>query len=132
MAVSGWHGCTSDVSVAASGWTTIETINIREGAQNLWAEFSNANVSDLDQFEVAVRPYKGTNNSASFHVIADAAEDFTTGIKEPIRGCSADLTSMAKNTTALLWMEVKGLSQVRFRASASGGATIVGIKWSVR
>ena len=134
MSVSGWKGYTSDVTIGVSATPTeIETIDIREGAQNLWAEFSNANTSDLDGFEVAVNPFVGKDNTASFHVVANTTASFTTDVQEPIRGCSADLTNMQKNTTALLWMEVKGLSQVRFRASAqSTGATTVGVKWSVR
>jgi len=134
-----WSGYTSDVTIAVtsvvSDLTEIETITIREGAQYLWAEFRNSDISDLDAFEVAVKPFHrpSKGQTSSFHIIANTAADFTTDIKEPILGCSSDLTTLPKATAHLLWMMVKGLAQVRFRASSkSTGTTKVGVKWSVR
>jgi len=124
-----WKGSIENVAIANDSTGTLETIDITEGARYLWAEIANDNHKEFDVFQVQIRPHA----DASYFTIASVADDFTNHIKEPVLGCSADLTSLAKNTSALLWMNVKGINSVRFRASsASASDTTADVYWSVR
>jgi len=129
MAAS-WKGRKLNTAVvAAAALTTIDTIEIRDGAQNLWLEVNNDNHKALDGFELAVQPH----SDASFHVIANATSDFTDVIQDPIIACNQDMTVLAKNTKGIIWMYVKGLYSVRLRGSSGTGSdTTVDTRWQQR
>lgn len=127
-----WRGSVSNIAITAAGTSdTLVAIPIQQGAENLWIEVENLNHKGLDAFITQVRPHP----DAAWHTVAQAASDYSVAsdITEPIVGCSGDLTTLAKGTTGLLWMYVKGLHAVRFQASAASGSdTLMNAKWQVR
>ena len=126
-----WLGSKIGVSVLSSGAgaTTIDTIYPYQGASTLWLEVSNYNHKALAGFQVEYRPH----TDATFYAVASTATDYTTSIQWPIIGCSAGLTTLAKDTAGLIAMDIKGIDAIRFKAfSGASSDTIVSLKWMVR
>ena len=123
-----WKGKTPTTTISHTTNTVLDTIYVREGAGYLWAEVSNSADAALDTFTVSISPY----SDASFHTIASTASDYTTGIQFPILGCDADLTTLAKSSTGLLCMNIKGVYGVRMTAGTASSDTNLILRWSVR
>jgi len=126
--MSAWKGKTAATLISKTLDTVLDTIYIREGASTLWAEVENSADKALDAFVTAVSPH----SDASFHTVASAAADYTTGIEFPFKGCSVDMTTLAKSTTGLICMDVKGIYGVRFTAGTATSDTYLTLKWMVR
>ena len=126
--MASWHGKTAATTISNATNTILDTIYIRQGAGNLWAEISNSADKELDAFITAISPH----SDASFHTIAETGADYTTSIQEPLLGCNADLTTLAKSTAGLLHMDVKGVYAVRFTAGTATSDTNLTLRWHVR
>jgi len=124
-----WSGSKTAVAVTSAAVATIDTITIPEGANRMWAEIGNVGSSAFYAFQVQYRPHV----DASHTTIASTTAEFTTAIEEPIKGCSTDLTTLASAATGLLWLDVKGIESVRFRAQAATNSdATANLDWSVR
>ena len=110
-------------------FTTVATIPIREGASNLWFEFDMAADADLTAFNTDVL----VHSDANWHTVANATSDYTTSIILPIKGVSNNPVVLAKSSASMVWVDVKGLSNVRFQAKAGASDAIVSdYYWAVR
>lgn len=120
---------TGTFATAQSDLTAICTVDVRDGASILWAEVYNSDVT-LQGFEIQVKPH-GSGSFSSDFALEDS--DYTTDMPEPIKHCSADLTTLSSDTSAYLKMEVKALDQVKFYGAASSSDTSnIKVYWSVR
>ena len=127
--MASWKGKTAATLIANGSNTTLDTIYIRDGAANLWAEVANSTDKALDAFIISVSPH----SDASFHTIANSTADYTTGIQPPLYGCDADMTALAASATGLFWMDVKGIYAVKLQASAAATSdTYLTLRWNVR
>ena len=118
------------VLISDDSTSTFLTVPIRKGASKLWAGFTNSADKLLDAFQVDVQA--GTSDTAPWATVANAASDYTTSIQWPIRGCDTDLTVLAKSSSGTIAMDVRGLQNVRFKASAGASSdTTVTYHWSV-
>ena len=128
--MAAWKGKLDTVAITAAGVSdTVATIPIVEGCTNLWVEIENAAHKALDKFYVWIKPH----SDASFHLIANAASDYSTQMQLPIKGCSQQFMTLAKSTAGLMWLDVKGLNQVKLTASSTTGSdTTVDVKWQMR
>ena len=116
-----WFGRNDGVAAVAAGFTTIETIDVPGGASRLWYEIYTSDVSvSLDGFNVA---YKASKHSdATFvTVVNSVTSDYVNAITNPLLGASADPTTLISDVRCLLWLDIRGINQVRFQAS--GDAT---------
>jgi len=126
-----WLGKKTGIAVLSTlaGATTLDTIYPYQGASMMWLEVSNLNHKALAGFSVEYRPHE----DGTFYAVASIATDYTSVIQWPIIGCSIGLTTLAKNTSGLLAMDVKGVDAVRFKAfSGTVSDTVVALKWRVR
>lgn len=127
-----WKGSATAVTIADDALTTLATIKVREGASNLWAEVANSAHSTFDKFSVAYR----VHSDGSYVVIADAPSDFASNLSDvapPVRKATKDLTTLAKSTSAILWLDVKGVQSVRLQAESTGTSdTTASVYWQVR
>ena len=123
-----WKGKTDATLISNTTNTVLDTIYVREGAGNLWAEVSNSADKELDTFIVSISPH----SDASFHTVASIGSDYTTDIKAPMNGCDIDLTTLSKSTAGMLWMDVKGVYAIRFTAGTATSDTYLALKWHVR
>ena len=125
-----WKNSSDTIAITAAGTSdTVATVRVMDGASRLWFQATNSAHKVLDKFYTWVQPY----SDATFHKIATTASDYTTRIQVPILACDQDMTSLAKSTAGLVWMDVKGLYSVKFTASAATGSdTTVDYKWQVR
>ena len=128
--MAAWKGKLDTVAITAAGVSdTVATISIVEGSQNLWIEVENAAHKELDKFYVFIKPH----SDASFHLIANAGSDYSTKMQLPLKGTDQQFMTLAKSTAGLMWMDVKGLNQVKLTASSgSGSDTTVDVKWQMR
>jgi len=123
-----WKGRKQDVAITSGAAQTVETVSIHEGASTFVVDISNQNHKALDAFQVQI----GVSDAQLF-TVASAASDYTTSIQWPLKGCSVDLTTLAKNTRGLLVMDVLGINQVRLKASsATGSDTNLDVYWRQR
>ncbi|HUX01425.1 MAG TPA: hypothetical protein VMY35_10650 [Phycisphaerae bacterium] len=112
------------------GTSDFLTVPIRKGASRLWAGFTNSADKLLDAFQVQVQA--GDSDTAPWATIANAASDYTTSVQWPIMGCDVDLTTLAKSSSGTIALEVRGLQNVRFKASAGASSdTTLSYFWSV-
>ena len=124
-----WEGKVETVAVTAGSTDVIDTITIQQGATNLWMEIANDAHQEFDAFDVQYQ----IQRDGSFNTIANASSDFTTNIELPVVDANIDLISLAKSTSGVLWLYVKGVFKVRVRASAAAGSdTTVNLYWGQR
>jgi len=110
--------------------STFLTVNVRKGASRLWVGLTNSADKGLDVFTVAVQA--GASDTAPYATVANATSDYTTSIQWPVMGCSTDLTTLAKSSEGTIALDVRGLQNVRFQASAASASdTTVSYYWSV-
>jgi len=110
--------------------STFLTIPVRRGASRLWAGFTNSADKLLDAFQVQVQA--GDSDTAPWATVANATSDYTTSIQWPIRGADTDLTVLAKSSSGTIAMAVRGLQNVRFKASAGANSdTTLSYFWGV-
>ena len=125
-----WEGKGS-AAISDTAAATFLTIPIRQGAERLWASFTNGSGGKLDAFQVDIR--SGGSDTAPYMTIANAASDYTTNIQWPILGCSVDLVTLAVSASAGLAMDIKATQSIRFKAScAASSDTTLAYYWSVR
>ena len=117
--------------------TTVCEVIVEMGAWDLWVDISNGNAAGdyaCDQFTVAFKGHEG----GTYAVVADATSDYTKpfGTRPyfdyPIKWCSTDLTTLAKNGDGLLNVRIHGLYSVRLQAACSGGGasdTAITCRW---
>jgi len=126
-----WKGKSSSTETIGSDvvYTTFATIPVREGAESLWFEFDTTADAALSAFKVEVRPH----SNANWHAVANVSSDFTTNIQAPLEGVDTNPTSLAKSSSSMIWMGVKGLDSVRFSAKAgSSDAKVSDYYWQQR
>lgn len=111
-----WQGQSiSDILIGSDAVYTIATVPIRAGAEHLWFDLELSADNPISDFCVDVQPHP----SAEWTTVASDASDFSTNIQEPIQGVGANPVNLAASGVSLIWMQVKGLNAVRFRAQAS-------------
>lgn len=127
-----WQGSVASAFVSSDDSTlsTIATIPIPAGASNLWIELYNQPHKAFDKFQLQIRP----TADSTFYPVAVATSDFVwssdiAGLPKAV----VDPTSLALNTSDIIYMGVKGLDAVRLQASAAAQSdTYADVKWSVR
>ena len=111
-----WQGqSTSDILVASDTVSTIATVPVRAGAERLWFSLELTADNPLSDFCVDVQPHA----TAAWTTVASDSADFSTNIQNPILGVGGNPVNLAASGTSLIWMDVKGLANVRFRCMAS-------------
>ena len=125
-----WYQKTSDVSVAAAGWTTLAQIKVEQGASVLEVMLTNSADKALDQFEVAYSVF----SDLTWQVIAGATSDFAAAtIQWPVLGAGADLTTLPLSNSAAMSLYIRGKEYVRLRASSAAGSdTTITHSWCQR
>jgi hypothetical protein len=124
-----WRGKTLRSLVSSDATlSTIDTIKIRDGASSLWVDVYNSD-HILDAFEIQVK----SHSDAAFITVSSESAQYTSSWQSPIKRCTTDLTSLNSDTHAVVFMDVKGLFQVRLQASASdAGSSYVSTYWQTR
>ena len=126
--MASWKGKKATTLISNATDTVLDTIYIRDGAANLWAEVENSADKELDTFIISVSPH----SDASFHTVASTTADYTTAIQAPLNGCSVDMKTLPKSTAGMFWMGVKGIFGVRFTAGTAASDTSLTLRWSAR
>jgi len=115
-------GSGSNITIVSDAvYTTIAAIPIQQGFSNLWFDFDLTADADLSAFLTDVKAHEDAN----WHTVANASSDYTTNIQAPIKAVGTDPVTLGKSGNSLIWMEVKGLNSVRFRAKAGASDAVV-------
>ena len=123
-----WKGTEERTQISDAALTAIGTVTINAGATDLWADVYNSDAAFSD-FDVSVKGHE----DGAWHIIANATSDFTTTIQAPIKGVNVNPITLTKASNSLVWMDVKGLYQARFRAKCNVDSdTYAILRWQVR
>jgi len=125
-----WTGDIYTKDISETGWTEVFNYQLMQGTEKLHVMLTNSADKALDGFEVAY----SVKSDAAWQVVAAVSSDYTaTGLQWPLLGVGADLSTLAKSTSAAMAMDVRGFDYVRLRASSTAGSdTTLTVGWRIR